>query len=167
MFFVWLLYLVRVFDVRAGGIYRRVQGFGGELEVQCQTILVFFRVVCRGRQRGCVCVQFFFVRRFSGVFILRVLFLVFSCCSSWEIWLVEFSRSLERLVWSRCTFFISWVIFRFLAVNLIFRLERVSIFMVCFCGGERNDKLYQFRVGFRVICVGDGGKSTQKEGCGR
>lgn len=69
---------------------------------------------------------------------LSVLFLALSCCSSWEIWLAEFSRSLVRLAWSLCTSSTSWAISRSLAANSTSRLERVSTSMACSWEGERR-----------------------------
>ena len=74
----------------------------------------------------------------SGALTLRVLFLALSCCSSWEIWLAEFSRSLLRLAWSLCTSSTSWAISRSLAANSASRLERVSTSMACSCRGQRG-----------------------------
>lgn len=71
---------------------------------------------------------------------LSVLFLAFSCCSSCEIWLAEFSRSLVRLAWSRCTSSTSWAISRSLAANSTSRLDRVSTSMACSWEGQSNDE---------------------------
>lgn len=73
-----------------------------------------------------------------GALTLRVLFLALSCCSSWEIWLAEFSRSFVRLAWSLCTSSTSCAISRSLAANSTSRLERVRTSMACSCGGERR-----------------------------
>lgn len=71
---------------------------------------------------------------------LSVLFLAFSCCSSCEIWLAEFSRSLVRLAWSRCTSSTSWAISRSLAANSTSRLDRVSTSMACSWERQSNDE---------------------------
>lgn len=68
---------------------------------------------------------------------LRVLFLAVSCCSSWEIWLLEFSLSLVRLPWSLWTSSTSWAISRSLAASSTSRLERVSTSMACSCRETR------------------------------
>lgn len=62
---------------------------------------------------------------------LSVLFLAVSCCSSWEIWLLEFSLSLVRLPWSLWTSSTSWAISRSFAASSTSKLERVSTSMAC------------------------------------
>lgn len=71
---------------------------------------------------------------------LSVLFLALSCCSSCEIWLAEFSRSLVRLAWSRCTSSTSWAISRSLAANSTSRLDRVSTSVACSWEEDSNDE---------------------------